>query len=110
MTFHESVHVSCKAAIGLTPNRWRSNPQDGRSSGTLSQLVREALAHHCGVCTRSQLLDLLKADPRVAPGRALAQALPRVLDYLKQSGFIEVEGELVSRTRREVGRPLHAIA
>lgn len=89
-----------------TPNRWRSKPPDGRSSGTLTQLVRDILAGQGGVCTRSQLLHILEADPRVAPGLALAQALPRVLDYMKRSGFIEVEGELVRRRRREVGRPL----
>lgn len=90
---------------GLTPNRWRSDPKDGRSAGTLSQFVRETLAARGGACTRAQLYDSILADGRFAERVEQRQGISGLLDYMRRSGFIEIEGELIRRTRRVVGRP-----
>ena len=86
------------------PNRWRLDLVDGRSTGSLYEFVRRALADHEGHCTRARLLDAILADPHAAERLKRSQGFTALLQNMKRSGFVELEGDLVRATRRRVGR------
>lgn len=73
-------------------------------SGTLYGLIRQTLAAGGGRCSKGDLLSAILADPVAAQRLARSQGFARLLDNMRHDGFIEVEGQLVLRTRRKVGR------
>jgi hypothetical protein len=77
------------------------NPASG---GSLYQFVRETLAERGGTCSRTELLSAILADANAAQRLALSQGLSPLLQNMKHSGFIELDGQLVRRTKRKVGR------
>jgi hypothetical protein len=70
---------------------------------SIYQLVRDMLEAHGGACSPGQLLDAILADPAAAERLARSQGFTRVLDNMRHSGFIEVDGEIVRRTKRRPG-------
>lgn len=75
-----------------------------RSRGSLYELVRQVLAEHGGRCTRAELLAIIEQDPAAARRLEQGQGFSRLLQNMKHSGFIGLDGELVHRTARQVGR------
>ena len=71
---------------------------------TLYQLIRETLDERGGSCLRTELLVAILADPLAAERLARSQGFTRLLQNMRNSGFIELDGELVKRTERRVGR------
>ena len=71
---------------------------------TLYQFVREELERRGGACSRGELLNAILANPDGAERLARSQGFPRMLQNMKHSAFIELEGQLVRRTNRKVGR------
>jgi hypothetical protein len=71
---------------------------------TLYEFIRQTLEGRGGTCSRSELLNAILRDPeasqRLADNR---QGFPRLLQNMRHSGFIELEGDLVRRTDRRVG-------
>ena len=86
------------------PNRWRSDRVDGRSAGSLFELIRRQLAAHQGVRTRPQLLEAIRSDPQASERLGRTQGFGAVLSNMKSSGFVELENEIVRATGRRVGR------
>lgn len=74
------------------------------TSRSLYQFVRDALNSRGGVCSRDELLAAIQADPDAARRLGLSQSFSRLLQNMKHSGFIELDGDLVRRTKRLVGR------
>lgn len=70
---------------------------------TLYDFVRRTLEAH-GPSTRGDLLNAILADEEAAGELADGQGFTRLLDNMKHSGFISIDGEMVSRTNRKVGR------
>ena len=71
---------------------------------TLYEFVRSTLAARGGIISRGELLAVIQADPQAAERLERSQGYSRVLGNMKYSGFIELEGDLVRRTSRKVGR------
>ena len=82
------------------PLKWRLSPPDGRSMGSISQFVREYLVQHDGVATRDELLKALNSVPHLAHRLTRGQGLNRLLQNLRHSGFVTLEGERVEATER----------
>ncbi|MES2326262.1 MAG: hypothetical protein V4499_02880 [Pseudomonadota bacterium] len=74
------------------------------SRGSLYEFVRRALAERGGRCTRAELLAIIEEDPASARRLQQSQGFSRPLQNMKHSGFIELDGEIVRRTARRVGR------
>ena len=70
---------------------------------TLYEFVRRTLATR-SMCTRDELLSIMMDDQEVAQRLADSQGFSRLLNNMKQSGFIELEGKLIRRTKRRVGK------
>ena len=70
---------------------------------TLYDFVRRTLEAH-GPISRGELLNVILADEEAARELAVGQGFTRLLDNMRHSGFISIEGEMVSRTRRKLGR------
>ena len=91
------------------PIKWRAGVPDGRSVGSVSQFIREYLCRHGGSCTRDELLRAIRAEPKLFAKLERGQGLARLVQNMRHSGFVTIEGELVratSRTlRRTVERP-----
>ena len=85
------------------PIRLRVDRVDGRSAGSLSAFIRLTLSAHRGVCTRAQLFEAITSDPTASQKLARGKGLNTVLEYLRQSGFVECDGEVVRRTGRRFG-------
>jgi hypothetical protein len=96
--------------IGMKETESRLNgmrePIDGatRPAASLYAFIRATLASHGGVCSRQELLASIEADPEMANRLARSQGFPRVLQNMKHSGYVELDGQLVRRTVRRVGR------
>ena len=75
-----------------------------RSRGSLYEFVRATLAEHGGSCTKQELLSAMKTDPDMAQRLERSQGLARLLQNMKHSGFIVLDGDMVRRTGRRVGR------
>lgn len=71
---------------------------------TLYEFVRRVLAEHGGSCHAGELLTEILADPEASRRLSASQGYKRLLDNIKQSGFIEFDGAIVRRTARRVGR------
>ena len=71
---------------------------------TLYALVRSVLDENGGVCTRGQLLNAILHEPEAANRLAKSRGFGPLLTNIKHSGFIEIDGEIVRRTSRRVGR------
>lgn len=70
---------------------------------TLYEFVRRTLDTRSS-CTRDELLNIMMDDQEIAQRLADSQGFSRLLNNMKQSGFIELEGKLVRRTKRRVGK------
>lgn len=75
-----------------------------RSRGSLYEFIRATLAEHGGTCTKDALLSVVQADPDMAQRLERSQGFARLLQNMKHSGFIELDGDMVRRTGRRVGR------
>ena len=83
------------------PQRYKK----GRAAAvTLYQLIRETLDEHGGSCLRAELLVAILANPHAAERLSCSQGFSRLLQNMRNSGFIELNGELVRRTKRRVRR------
>lgn len=83
--------------------KWSLDGTDPRSAGSLYEFVRRTLADHQGVCTRTQILEAILADPRASERLQRSQGFAALLSNMKHSGFIQFDGELVRRTTRRYG-------
>lgn len=75
-----------------------------RSRGSLYEFVRATLAVHGGTSTKQELLSAIQANSDMAQRLERSQGFARLLQNMKHSGFIELDGETVRRTGRRVGR------
>lgn len=80
------------------PLRWR--PHRAGKEATLYQFVREYLCSHGGVVDRTALLAAMKEDPRIAIRLAGSQGFVRILWNMRNSGWIELDGDMISATRK----------
>jgi len=71
---------------------------------TLYQFVRELLEAHGGRCARDALLRLIEDNPAALAKLRQSQGFEALLSNMKHSGFIDLEGDMVHRTARLVGR------
>lgn len=74
------------------------------SRGSLYEFVRRMLAERGGCCTKSELLSAIRANPDAAQRLERSQGFARLLQNMKHSGFIRLEGDMVRRTSRQLGR------
>lgn len=88
------------------PIKWRPRVPDGRSAGSISQLIREYLVRHGGACTRDELLQAIRRQPELAARLECGQGLERLLQNMRYSGFVTIEGEAVTATARTLKRTL----
>ena len=86
------------------PLRWRQHNYDSRSAGSLSQFIRAVLERHGGACTRDEIYSAIRADRHASERLCSGQGLPRLLQNMKHSGFVTLDGDMVRRTGRKVGR------
>lgn len=70
---------------------------------TLYEIVRRLLETD-GPCSRAELLAKLSANPEAAERLKRSRGFSALLLNMKHSGFIELDGEIVRRTGRNVGR------
>lgn len=81
----------------------RSESADARTVGSLYKFVRDYLEQKDEQCTRSELLSAIEADAdarqRLRKGRGFA----RLLQNMKHSGFVLVDGDRIIRTKRRFG-------
>ena len=75
-----------------------------RHPSTLYEFVRQTLALRGGVCSRRELLAAIEADPLNSSRLARSRGFASLLQNMKHSGFVELQGDLVRRTKRRVGR------
>lgn len=85
------------------PRDWRLDGTDPRTAGSLYEFVRRTLSEHRGVCTRTQLLEAILADPNASDRLKRTRGFSALLNNMKHSGFIQLEAELVRRTKRRYG-------
>ena len=71
---------------------------------TLYQFVREQLEARGGRCTRASLLSVIEDNPAALAKLRQSQGFDALLGNMKHSGFIDLEGDMVHRTARQVGR------
>ena len=88
------------------PLRWRLGVPDGRSAGTISQFIREYLVRHGGACTREELLRAVRREPELAERLDRGQGFERLLQNMRYSGFVTIDGETVSASARTLRRTL----
>lgn len=74
-----------------------------RNPASLYDFVRETLEFRGGSCSRRELLAAIQAHPRAASLLECGQGYTRLLLNMKHSGFVELEGDWVRRTKRRVG-------
>ena len=75
-----------------------------RNPASLYDFVREMLALRGGSCSRRELLAAIQAHPRAESLLERSQDYTCLLLNMKHSGFVELEGDLVRRTKRRVGQ------
>ena len=88
------------------PLRWRRRGPDGRSAGSLSQFVRDILVTNGGTRTRGELLEAIRSDPKLAARLERGQGLNQLLQNMRSSGFVTLDGDLVIATARTMNRTL----
>lgn len=86
------------------PMRWRAGVPDGRSAGSLSQFIREYLCRHGARCTRDELFRAIRAEPDLLARLERGQGLDRLLQNMRYSGFVSLDGETVTATTRTLRR------
>lgn len=86
------------------PYRWRSRLPDTRSIGTMYQFIRDELRRRGGKCSRDELLRTLKSDAVIANRLAASQGFGPLLNNMRNSGEIVVDGDVVAATPRAMRR------
>lgn len=86
------------------PNKLRFRVPDGRSAGSISQFIREYLVRHGGACARDELLQAIRREPELAARLDRGQGLARLLQNMCYSGFVTIDGEIVTATSRTIRR------
>ena len=71
---------------------------------SLYQFVRDQLAANGGRSTQDELLAAIRDNPTALAKLERSQGFGALLSNMKQSGFIDLDGEVVRRTKRRVGR------
>jgi hypothetical protein len=71
---------------------------------SLYAFVRQALELRGGSCLRLELLADIEGDPEAAHRLRQTDGFSRLLINMKFSGFIELDGDVIRRTKRRVGR------
>jgi len=84
--------------------RWPAHALPPRSAGSLYEFVRSYLRDHAGACTRSQLRAAMDGDRDASARLRESRGFSALLSNMKHSGFIEVNGELITATSRRLGR------
>lgn len=97
-------------AIGMSdedskiPIKWRAAVPDGRSAGSVSQFIREYLCRHGASCTRDELLRAIRSESDLLARLERGQGLARLLQNMRYSGFVTIDGEIVRATSRTLRR------
>ena len=91
------------------PIKWRAGVPDGRSVGSVSQFIREHLCRHGGSCTRDELLRAIRGEPTLLAKLERGQGLPRLVQNIRHSGFVTIDGDIVTATSRTLRRTVGAI-
>ena len=86
------------------PIKWRAGVPDGRSAGSLSQFIRDYLCRHGGRCTRGELLRAISAEPNLLARLERGQGLTRLLQNMRHSGFVSIDGETITATPKALRR------
>ena len=86
------------------PIKWRAGVPDGRSAGSLSQFIREYLCRHEGRCTRDELLQAIRRRPELLAKLERGQGLARLVQNMRHSGFVTIDGDIVTATSRTLRR------
>lgn len=90
------------AAADPGPHRPAGAPPE--QVATLYQFVRDRLEAKGGTATRAELLAAIRGNPAARAKLEGSRGFSALLSNMKHSGFIELDGETVRRTRRPVGR------
>ena len=90
------------------PIKWRAGVPDGRSAGSLSQFIREYLCRHGGRCSRDELLHAIRAEPDLRAKLERGQGFARLLQNMRHSGFVSIDGETVRATAKALRRTLNS--
>ena len=87
----------------LIPIRWRTGPPPGQR-GSLYQVVREHLWRLGGSCSRDELLTLMWRNRSVRRRLQEGQGYVRLLNNMRHSGELVLEGKTVRATARALRR------
>ena len=71
---------------------------------TLYEFVRKTLEASGGSCLRGELLNAIVRNDESARRLSQSKGFEALLNNMKHSGFIELHGEVVRRTKRRVGK------
>lgn len=71
---------------------------------TLYQFVRDRLEAQGGTATRPELLAAIRGNLAARAKLENSRGFDALLSNMKHSGFVELDGETVRRTARQVGR------
>ena len=72
----------------------------------MSQFVREFLVRQGGTCTRDQILEAMRQEPAMAARLERGQGLNSLLNNLRNSGFVILNGQTVTASDRTIRRTL----
>lgn len=86
------------------PRAWRLRAPPKTIPGPLYGMVRQYLCDNGGSCLRSELLDAIRADPTGAERLERGQGLSRLLNNMKHSGDVFLDGERVVASARAYRR------
>lgn len=71
---------------------------------TLYELIRRTLDENGGTSSRQSLLEAIQRNPEANARLAMGRGFSALLSNMKHSGFIEIHGDMIRRSRRQVGR------
>lgn len=78
----------------------RVGPPTAGVSGSMYEFVRQFLLERGGSCTRAELVAALEANPAMRERLARSQGFAALLNNMRHSGVITVEGEIIHPTQR----------
>jgi hypothetical protein len=70
---------------------------------TLYEIVRQTLEENGGSCSRGELLNAILRNSATAQRFPKSRGFAALLSNMRHSGFIEVDGDVVHRTKRRLG-------
>lgn len=84
--------------------QWRVGPPTRGTPGSLYDFVRRALCAAGGSCLRQELLDLIHADPAMKARLDDSRGFAALLNNMRHSGDILIDGETVAASPRTLRR------